>query len=120
MLPRSWIDALFTKFETMYGQQFIDKWKHCDIEQVKQTWADELSGISGERIKKGLEACKESCKYAPNLPEFYQLCRDVVIYPKRPELEIEHKKTYDPDIAKSNLEKMKEMLHSSRIGSNDD
>jgi len=121
MLPLSWIDALFTKFETMYGQQFIDKWKNCDIDQVKQTWAEELGGMSGDRIKKALSDCNEVCKYPPNLPEFYQLCRAVMIYSKPIEQQIEHKQSYcTPEIARSRLQELKEMLKNSNMLKGDD
>ena len=119
MLPRSWIDALFTKFETMYGQQFIDKWKNCNVDQVKQTWAEELGSLNGETIKAGIEVCKDTCKFPPSLPEFYQLCKSMRKPPEQ-RFNLPHHKKYSPEVAKENLEKIKDLLKHSKFGVHDD
>jgi hypothetical protein len=116
MLPLSWIDALFTRFENMYGQQFIEKWKNCDIQGVKNTWAEELANISGDTIKEALSVCKQSCKFPPCLPEFYQICVAVRKPMSQLIYQLPHHKQYSPEIAKENLEKMKEILSNSKFG----
>jgi hypothetical protein len=78
VLPLPWIDALFSRFEGLYGAQFTDKWKHVDISNAKQVWADTLDGVSGERIKLALIECGKTCKFPPSAPEFYQLCRNAI------------------------------------------
>lgn len=49
-------------------------WASLPIDDVKQAWAEDLSGYSGDEIKAGLEACK-GYKFPPSLPEFQELCR---------------------------------------------
>jgi hypothetical protein len=74
MLPESWVDALFSRFEGLYGTQFAAKWNGLDVANVKNVWAETLSGISGEQIKAALIECGKTCKFPPSAPEFYQLC----------------------------------------------
>jgi hypothetical protein len=75
-LPRSWIDALFLRFSSYYGEQFISKWKHTDIEQTKNDWAEALWKYDREILKVALEYCREESKYPPSLPEFVQMCKN--------------------------------------------
>lgn len=112
MLPRSWVDALFAKFETMYGQNFIEKWKNTNLENVKQAWSEELGSFDGETLKAALEACKETCKYSPTLPEFYQLCKAMKKAPEH-ELYLPHHKQYSTEVAEENLKKIKSMLNGA-------
>jgi hypothetical protein len=75
-LPRSWIDALFLRFSSYYGEQFISKWKHTDIEQTKNDWAEALWKYDSATLKAALEYCREESKYPPSLPEFVQMCKN--------------------------------------------
>jgi hypothetical protein len=104
----------------MYGQQFADKWKNVDIENVKRVWAEDLDGISGETLKAGLLACKNECEYPPSSAKFYQLCKAM----RKPQAQqtylLPHHKEFNPEVAESNLKKMKDMLNNSRIGGSDE
>ena len=74
-LPRNWIDALFLRFSSYYGEQFINKWKHTDMEQTKNDWAEALWKFDSRTLKAALEYCREESKYPPSLPEFVQMCK---------------------------------------------
>lgn len=58
----------------MYGRGWSDMWAGLNLQEVKQAWAEDLYGYSGEEIKTGLEACKGR-KFPPSLPEFQEMCR---------------------------------------------
>lgn len=60
----------------MYGRHWIELWGNLDINDVKQAWAEDLHGYSGDELKAGLEACKGR-KFPPTLPEFQAFCRPV-------------------------------------------
>jgi hypothetical protein len=76
-LPSAWIERLFERLASMYGNKFMDLWRGLDLEKVKMAWADDLSGFTGDEIKRGLDACKLS-QWPPTLPEFMMFCRPVV------------------------------------------
>ena len=42
-LPDAWISKIFSKFEARYGSLFIDRWRDCDMANVRETWAEELA-----------------------------------------------------------------------------
>jgi hypothetical protein len=113
-LAPSWIDALFSRFEAMYGKQFIDKWQNVDMVMVKEEWADALDGMDGETIKKALNACRLNNPYPPNSPEFYQLCRQFRVASHRNVLGLP-KPNYPKEKALENLAKMKQMLSESPL-----
>lgn len=69
-----WMDKLFMRMATMYGRGWSDMWAGLNLQEVKQAWAEDLYGYSGEEIKTGLEACKGR-KFPPSLPEFQEMCR---------------------------------------------
>lgn len=108
MLPLIWIDELFKRFEAMYGNQFRQKWDGCDIAMVKQEWADSLDGISGDRIKAALQACREQCKFAPSAPEFYQLCKQQRIEPCH--LKLLSKPKTNSEVGLAKIAEIREML----------
>lgn len=58
----------------MYGRHWSDMWAGLDLQDVKQAWAEDLAGYTGDEIKTGLDACKGR-KFLPTLPEFQELCR---------------------------------------------
>ena len=49
-------------------------WTGCDIDSVKEIWAEELSGYRIDEIASGVKACR-SRDWPPTLPEFLKLCR---------------------------------------------
>ena len=76
MIPESWVLKIFTTFEGRYGTLFKDRWKGCDLDNVKQTWRDELAGFADqpERIGNALKSLADE-KFPPTLPEFIAACR---------------------------------------------
>lgn len=77
MLPEAWISKIFAKFEARYGSLFHDRWKGCDLANVKATWAEELAGYcdNPEAIGYALRALA-GAKFPPTLPEFIEVCRN--------------------------------------------
>ncbi|WP_146192516.1 hypothetical protein [Alcaligenes faecalis] len=73
-MPQAWIDRLFMRLSVMYGQQFAAQWAGVDEKCMKDAWAQELAGFTGDEIAAGVDACR-SRRYVPNLPEFMMLCR---------------------------------------------
>ena len=69
-----WIERLFDRLSGFYGSKFGEMWRGCDIESVKQTWAEALAGYTPEEIRAGLDACLSRI-FPPTLPEFRMLCR---------------------------------------------
>lgn len=76
-LPSAWVERLFTRLATMYGNKFLDMWKGLDLQAVKQAWAEDLAGYSADELKRGLEWCKAQA-WPPTLPEFMTACRPVL------------------------------------------
>lgn len=77
MLPESWIEKIFSKFEARYGSMFHDRWKGCDLANVKATWAEELAPFAQrpEAIGHALKVLA-AAKFPPTLPEFIEACRN--------------------------------------------
>ncbi len=76
MLPDAWISKIFSKFEGRHGSLFLDRWRGCDMANVRETWAEELSGFRDqpERIAYALRALADQ-QFPPTLPEFIAACR---------------------------------------------
>ena len=74
-LPSAWIDRLFARFHAMYGKHWLDLWGGAPMADVKAVWAEDLSGVSGEQIRRALDHCKGNAKFPPTCPEFVALCR---------------------------------------------
>jgi hypothetical protein len=97
MLPESWVVKIFTTFEGRYGTLFKDRWKGCDLGNVKQTWREELAGFADqpERIGHALKSLADE-KFPPTLPEFIAACRrapakEIPALPYKPTVEDEAK-----------------------------
>lgn len=75
-LPESWIEKIFSKFEARYGSLFLDRWRGCNMANVKDTWAEELANFEDkpECIGYALKVLATS-KFPPTLPEFLEACR---------------------------------------------
>lgn len=77
-LPSAWIDRLFQRLFTVYGNKFADMWTGQHAADVKASWASELSGYSADEIRCGLEGLrKANPTWPPTLFEFMELCRPV-------------------------------------------
>lgn len=75
-LPDGWISRIFSKLEGRYGSLFIDRWRDCDMANVRETWAEELAGFRDkpEAIAYALRALSDQ-PFPPTLPEFLAACR---------------------------------------------
>ena len=79
-LPDEWIDRIFMRLHGRFGNNFTDKFKlgqiidgmDIGIANAKQVWAEELAGISGDRIKVALE---HNYEYAPSCDQFKAQCK---------------------------------------------
>ena len=49
-LPESWVDRIFTKLTVRYGVAFTRQYEGLDIADVKEDWAEVLSGFDGDSI----------------------------------------------------------------------
>lgn len=76
-LPLSWVEAIYRKFSTYWGDAFIAKWKSIPMEDLMLAWSEELAGYTPEEIKRGLAACKTKT-FPVSFPEFLTLCRPVL------------------------------------------
>ncbi len=50
-----------------------------NMENIKRIWAEDLSGYSGDEIKRGLNECMKR-EYPPTLPQFAMMCRPKMNY----------------------------------------
>lgn len=73
-IPQSWIDALFAKMASIYGNKFLEMWRNVDMNSVKTTWAQELGKLSRDELAKGASALITQ-EWCPTLPQFIKLCR---------------------------------------------
>ena len=44
-MPSNWVDHIFKKLTVAYGRDFLSRWEGIDISDVKENWAEELSGF---------------------------------------------------------------------------
>ena len=82
-LPAEWIDRIFMRLHGRFGNSFTDKFKlgqivdgvDIGIANAKQVWAEELAGISPNRIKTAL---LHSYDYAPSCDQFKAQCKSTL------------------------------------------
>lgn len=112
VLPDSWIERIFTRMSAMYGALFRERWRDCDLDEVKRVWAEELSSFSDnpECFGLALKAMVGECKFPPTLPEFVAICRKHYSRPKL--VALEHKLT--PEDIERNKVRAKEIVE--RLG----
>ena len=72
-----WIDALFAKMSTYYGNKFSDMWRDSNMQAVKSVWAQELRKLSREDFTRGANALMTQ-EWPPTLPQFIKLCRPAI------------------------------------------
>lgn len=111
-LPDSWIERIFSKMSSYYGTLFSDRWRDCNLVEVKAVWAEELSSFSDntECFGLALKAMVGECKFPPTLPEFVAICRKHYVRPKL--MALEHKLT--PEDIERNKERARQM--AERLG----
>lgn len=80
-LPQEWIERIFLRLHGRFGNNFTDKFKMSKTDgqgndlgliNAKQVWAEELAGISADRIKAALNAHYD---YAPSCDQFKAQCK---------------------------------------------
>lgn len=72
-LPEEWIDRLFTRLASMYGQKFTKMWDGIPRQDQVNTWAEMLADMDKYDLANGLKNCIDT-PYPPTLPEFRLLC----------------------------------------------
>jgi len=70
----AWIEKLFDRMISHYGNKFLDMWRDIDLQGVKATWAHELGKLSRDEIARGANALSGQ-EWPPTLPQFISLCR---------------------------------------------
>lgn len=76
-LPLNWVEAIYRKFSTYWGEAFVAKWKTIPMDELMIAWSEELAGYTPEELKRGLAACKGK-PFPVSFPEFLMLCRPVL------------------------------------------
>ena len=71
---RAWIERIFSKLTSIYGDEFTRNWRGIDPDDVKDEWSSALGGFEAQDIAAALKECRVQPK-APNLPEFSAMCR---------------------------------------------
>lgn len=114
VLPDSWIERIFTLMSAMYGALFRERWRDCDLDEVKRVWAEELSSFSDnpECFGLALKAMVGECKFPPTLPEFVAICRKHYSRPKL--VALEHK--LSPEEIERNREKINRIVANLEKG----
>lgn len=75
--PKEWIERLFIRFRSIYGNKAETMWGKADQTDLLQTWADEITGYTGADIRDALDTMRTAHPdYPPTLYEFAALCRD--------------------------------------------
>lgn len=117
-LPLHWIDALFTRLNSFYGERFVNMWKTTDLEIVKQEWADGLGKFDTATLKAALEYFrdhipKDRAAFPPTLPEFISICKSVRPTPEQ-QMYLAHK-FEKSDRSDEFIATMKSMLKKSEV-----
>ena len=107
-IPDHWIARLFAKMLAIWGDGFTRKFAGVDLDDLKATWVQGLTGQNEAALKRGYAALFHE-KYPPDLPRFIELCR---IAPEHithqfPAITHEHRVT---DIGEENLAKIRALL----------
>lgn len=74
-LRADWVERIFARLTMVYGHQFLGRWSGLDIDAIKASWAEELSGFADhpEALAHGLENLTTG--EPPTVLEFRALCR---------------------------------------------
>lgn len=70
-LSRSWVSALFKKFQARYGNKWTSNYDGI-IEFAIDEWAEGLGQLNGQQLNNGLETWNSD--WPPSLPEFVNTC----------------------------------------------
>jgi hypothetical protein len=97
------VDMIFTKCNLRYGRDFSGRWEGLNMQDVKDDWAHELSGIKQESVAYALKNLPDK---APTVGEFRKVALNA---PEAPLLRIE-RPSGNPDIAKAAIAKARAIL----------
>ena len=97
-----WIERLFKRMGLHYGAAFTQKWLGVASIDMKEHWANELSGFTGEAIARALKSL-DSHEFPPSVPEFKTLCKSFQKSPELPKLEILPMSSNEAESALKNL-----------------
>lgn len=73
-MPAAWAARLIERMQALYGAKFAQQWAGTQPARLAEIWAEELAGMSGDELVRGLEICR-SKPWPPTLPEFIGFCR---------------------------------------------
>ena len=76
-IPMKWVESLFSKMLAFYGNKFLDMWRDAEMDDVKHQWAQEMSKLTNEELKRGVDSLVNR-DWPPTLPEFVKLCKPSV------------------------------------------
>lgn len=68
------IDRLFKGMGNAYGALMLDRWKDCDLADVKALWLRQLSRHTVAQFAEASKQMLTVCPFPPTLPEFDALC----------------------------------------------
>jgi hypothetical protein len=98
--PDELIDRLFVRLSAAYGEHLARLWADVPLAEVKASWARALARYEPKAIGRALEHCEQHVKFAPTLPEFCTLCRELRPFPNsRPVLLSGPREPMPPHIA---------------------
>jgi hypothetical protein len=76
-VPLSWVESLFARMQSMYGNKFLDMWRGADIDKVKALWSEEMGKLTNAELKRGVDSLMTR-EWPPTLPEYVKLCRPAI------------------------------------------
>lgn len=78
-LPEHWTERIFQVMENRYGAKWQDGFGGIPRKRVRQAWGEDLADMTGDEIRRGLDACPLAHPtWPPTLPEFMLLCRPAI------------------------------------------
>ena len=76
-LPNEWIQRLFLRLQTAYGNRLATVYGDVPAADVMDAWATELGGFEVADIRHALDAMRRAyVDYPPTLFQFANLCHD--------------------------------------------
>lgn len=95
-LPVEWVQRLWDRMATMFGQKFTSQFHgHDDNLAWLETWGLGLADKSAADLKLGIARMLRECSWPPSLPEFRRLCEPERVRPEHQRLLPEPRDTKD-------------------------
>lgn len=73
-VPQAWVEKLFDKMNSVYGDRFPMMWRATKLDRVKEEWGIALFKLSRGQIEAGVDTLVNLVK-CPTLPEFVAHCK---------------------------------------------